>query len=100
MLPRHAPVFLVVGEDTKHTSMFDWMTPAGFATDLRAGGNPSTNASGTSVKRRSVRPWGTYLFIPPCMQHNITNVGEKPVRVLITSLRPSAPRPGPIEDNP
>ena len=27
-------VFLVTGEDTKHTSMFDWTIPAGFATGL------------------------------------------------------------------
>lgn len=27
-------VFLVTGKDTKHTSMFDWTIPAGFATGL------------------------------------------------------------------
>jgi quercetin dioxygenase-like cupin family protein len=26
--------FLVTGEDTKHTSMFDWTLPAGFSTGL------------------------------------------------------------------
>ena len=43
MLRGHPMVFLVTGEDTKHTSMFDWTIPAGFATGLprppRAGGN-------------------------------------------------------------
>ena len=34
MLRGHPMVFLVTGEDTKHTSMFDWTIPAGFATGL------------------------------------------------------------------
>jgi hypothetical protein len=28
----HPMVFFITGEDTKHTSMFDWTIPAGFAT--------------------------------------------------------------------
>ena len=32
MLRGHPMVFLVTGDDTKHTSMFDWTIPAGFAT--------------------------------------------------------------------
>jgi uncharacterized RmlC-like cupin family protein len=31
---------------------------------------------------------GTYLFIPPGVPHNITNVGEKPARVLMTVSPP------------
>jgi hypothetical protein len=27
-------VFLVTGQDTKHTSMFDWTLPAGFSTGM------------------------------------------------------------------
>ena len=34
MLRGHPMVFLVTGEDTKYTSMFDWTIPAGFATGL------------------------------------------------------------------
>ena len=32
MLRGQPMAFLVTGEDTKHTSMFDWTIPAGFAT--------------------------------------------------------------------
>jgi quercetin dioxygenase-like cupin family protein len=32
ILRGHPMVFLVTGENTKHTSMFDWTIPAGFAT--------------------------------------------------------------------
>jgi quercetin dioxygenase-like cupin family protein len=31
---------------------------------------------------------GTYLFIPPGVPHNITNVSEKPARVLMTVSPP------------
>lgn len=34
MLRGQPMVFLVTGEDTRHTSMFDWTIPAGFATGL------------------------------------------------------------------
>lgn len=34
MLRDHPMVFLVTGEHTKHTSMFDWTIPPGFATGL------------------------------------------------------------------
>ena len=34
MLRGQPMAFLVTGEDTKHTSMFDWTIPAGFATGL------------------------------------------------------------------
>ena len=34
MLRGYPMVFLVTGEDTKHTSMFDWTIPPGFATGL------------------------------------------------------------------
>ena len=34
MLRGHPMVFLVTGENTKHTSMFDWTIPTGFATGL------------------------------------------------------------------
>ena len=33
-LAGHPMAFLVTGEHTKHTSMFDWTIPAGFATGL------------------------------------------------------------------
>ncbi|MDP9812633.1 mannose-6-phosphate isomerase-like protein (cupin superfamily) [Rhizobium tibeticum] len=34
ILRGHPMVFLVTGEDTKHTGMFDWTIPAGFVTGL------------------------------------------------------------------
>src|SRR5271154_2573308 len=33
-LAGHPMVFLVTGNDTRHTSMFEWTIPAGFATGL------------------------------------------------------------------
>lgn len=88
-------VFLVTGQDTRHTSMFDWTLPAGFST-------------GTHVHRvqeetfyvlegecqwhigedliRATR--GTYVFIPPGVPHNIANVGDKPARMIMTVSPP------------
>ena len=91
----HPLVFLVTGVDTKHTSMFDWTIPPGFATGLHVhrvqeetfyvlegecvwwiGGEPIH------------APPGAFLFIPPDTPHNITNVGDKPARVLMTVSPP------------
>ena len=39
-------VFLVTGQDTKHTSMFDWTLPAGFST-----GTPRSSRAGRNLLR-------------------------------------------------
>ena len=91
----HPMVFLVTGEDTKHTSMFDWTIPAGFATGVhvhRVQEETFYMLEGKCewwVGDRVVRATpGTYLFIPPGVPHNITNVSEKPARVLMTVSPP------------
>lgn len=88
-------VFLVTGKDTKHTSMFDWTIPAGFATGLHVHrmqeetfymleGECEWHVGGRLVRATS----GTYLFIPPGVPHNITNVSKQPARVLMTVSPP------------
>jgi len=91
MLRGHPMVFLVTGEDTKHTSMFDWTIPAGFAT----GRHVHRVQEETFYVLEGECEWhvgdrvvhatpGTYLFIPPGVPHNITNVSERSARVLMT----------------
>ncbi|TGQ89226.1 cupin domain-containing protein [Mesorhizobium sp. M8A.F.Ca.ET.208.01.1.1] len=95
MLRGYPMVFLVTGEDTKHTSMFDWTIPAGFATGLhvhRVQEETFFVLEGECVwhvgnKTIHATP-GTFLFIPPGAPHNITNIGEKPARVLMTVSPP------------
>ncbi|SFJ87005.1 Cupin domain-containing protein [Bosea sp. OK403] len=95
MLRGFPMVFLVTGKDTKHTSMFDWTIPAGFATGLhvhRVQEETFYMLEGECewwVGEKPVRAIpGTYLFIPPGVAHNITNVSEKPARVLMTVSPP------------
>ena len=95
MLRGHPMVFLVTGEDTKHTSMFDWTIPAGFATGRhvhRVQEETFYQLDGECewhVGEKTIRATpGTYLFIPPGVPHNITNVSEKPARVLMTVSPP------------
>jgi quercetin dioxygenase-like cupin family protein len=91
----HPMVFLVTGEDTKHTSMFDWTIPAGFATGRhvhRVQEETFYMLEGECewhVGEKLIRATpGTYLFIPPGVPHNITNVSERPARVLMTVSPP------------
>ncbi|WP_315801461.1 cupin domain-containing protein [Bradyrhizobium sp. SZCCHNS3002] len=99
MLRGHPMVFLVTGEDTKHTSMFDWTIPAGFATGLHVHrvqeetfylleGECEWHAGENTIRATP----GTYLFIPPGVPHNITNVSDKPARVLMTVSPPGHER--------
>jgi quercetin dioxygenase-like cupin family protein len=95
MLRGHPMVFLVTGEDTKYTSVFDWTIPAGFVTGLhvhRVQEETFYVLEGECVWHvgdRTIRATpGTFLFIPPGVRHNITNVGEKPARVLMTVSPP------------
>jgi quercetin dioxygenase-like cupin family protein len=95
MLRGQPMVFLVTGENTKHTSMFDWMIPAGFATGRHVHrvqeetfylleGECEWHVGDKTIRATP----GTYLFIPPGVPHNITNVSEKPARVLMTVSPP------------
>jgi quercetin dioxygenase-like cupin family protein len=87
--------FLVTGERTKHTSMFDWTIPAGFATGLHVhrvqeetfyvlDGECEWWVGDTRVRATP----GTFLFLPPGVAHNITNTSDKPARVLMTVSPP------------
>lgn len=95
MLRGHPMVFLVTGRDTKHTSMFDWTIPAGFATGLHVhrvqeetfyvlDGECEWHVGDEIVPARP----RTFLFIPPGVPHNITNVRQHPARVLMTVSPP------------
>jgi quercetin dioxygenase-like cupin family protein len=87
--------FLVTGEDTKHTSMFDWTLPAGFSTGLHVHrvqeetfyvleGECEWQVDCQLVRAKP----GTYLFIPPGVPHNIANATDKPARMLMTVSPP------------
>lgn len=95
VLRGHPMVFLVTGGDTKHTSMFDWVIPAGFATGLHVHrvqeetfyvleGECEWHVGDRVVHARR----GTFLFVPPGVPHNITNVSKHPARVLMTVSPP------------
>jgi len=95
MLRGHPMVFLVTGDDTKYTSMFEWVIPAGFATGRHVHRVQEETfyvlegACEWHVGAEVVRATeGTYLFIPPGVPHNITNVSDKPARVLMTVSPP------------
>ena len=95
MLRGHPMVFLVTGENTKHTSMFDWTIPAGFAT----GRHVHRVQEETFYVLEGECEWhvgdrvvhatpGTYLFIPPGVPHNIVNASDQPVRMMMTVSPP------------
>ncbi len=87
--------FLVTGEDTKHTSMFDWTVSPGFSTGLHVHrvqeetfyvleGECEWQIGGRSVRAKP----GTYVFIPPGVPHNIANASDKPARMIMTVSPP------------
>jgi quercetin dioxygenase-like cupin family protein len=87
--------FLVTGEDTKHTSMFDWTLPAGFSTGLHVHrvqeetfyvleGECEWQVDGRTVRATP----GTYLFLPPGVPHDIRNASDKPARMIMTVSPP------------
>jgi len=92
-------VFLVTGNDTRHTSMFEWTIPAGFSTGLhvhRVQEETFYVLEGEcdwQVGNERVRATpGTYLFLPPGVAHNIGNASEKVARVLMTVSPPGHER--------
>jgi len=88
-------VFLVTGQDTKHTSMFDWTLPARFST----GRHVHRVQEETFYVLEGECEWqvgdqlvhaspGTYVFIPPGVPHNIANASDKPARMIMTVSPP------------
>jgi len=91
--------FLVTGASTKHTSMFDWTIPAGFATGAHVHrvqeetfyvleGNCEWWVGGERIEASA----GTFLFVPPGVSHNITNKSDRPARLLMTVSPPGHER--------
>jgi quercetin dioxygenase-like cupin family protein len=88
-------VFLVTGEHTRHTSMFDWTLPSGFATGLhvhRVQEETFYVLEGECEwqigEQRVCAKAGTYVFIPPGVPHNIANASDQPARMLMTVSPP------------
>jgi len=99
VLAGHPMGFLVTGEDTKHTSMFDWTIPARFSTGLHVHRIQEETfyvlegECSWQVGDRQIRATpGTFLFIPPGVPHNIANATDKPARVLMTVSPPGHER--------
>lgn len=95
VLSGHPMSFLVTGDDTKHTSMFDWTIPPQFSTGLHVHrvqeetfyvleGECEWQVGDERVRAKP----GTFLFLPPGVQHNIMNVTDAPARVLMTVSPP------------
>ncbi len=94
-LSGHPMAFLVTGDDTRHTSMFDWTIPPHFSTGLHVHrvqeetfyvleGECEWQVGDQRVRATA----GTYLFLPPGVPHNIANATDKPTRVLMTVSPP------------
>lgn len=98
-LAGHPMTFLVTGNDTRHTSMFDWTIPPGFSTGLhvhRVQEETFFVLEGecdwqVGDERVHAMP-GTYLFLPPGVPHNIGNKSDKIARVLMTVSPPGHER--------
>ena len=75
--------FLVTGNDTRHTSMFEWTIPPGFSTGLHVHrvqeetfyvleGECDWQVGDERVRATP----GSYLFLPPGVPHNIANASD------------------------
>ncbi len=98
-LAGHPMSFLVTGNDTRHTSMFEWTIPPGFSTGLhvhRVQEETFYVLEGEcdwQVGNERVRAVpGTYLFLPPGVRHNIGNASDETARVLMTVSPPGHER--------
>ena len=87
--------FLVTGEHTSHTSMFEWTLPPGFST----GRHVHRVQEETFYVLEGVCDWqigaeridakpGTFVFIPPGVPHNIANNSDRVARVIMTVSPP------------
>ena len=87
-------VFLVTGVDTStpacSTGRSRRVSPPGcMFTACRRRRSTCLRATASGVGEKTIRATpGTFLFIPPGTPHNITNVGDKPARVLMTVSPP------------
>lgn len=87
--------FLVTGEATRHTSMFEWVITPGFATGMHVHKVQEETfyvLDGECewfIGEERVRATrGTFVFIPPGVPHNITNPGSARATVLMTVSPP------------
>jgi quercetin dioxygenase-like cupin family protein len=92
-------VFLVTGESTKHTSMFEWTVPAGFSTGLHVHRVQEETfyvldgECAWQIGEQHIRALpGAYVFIPPGTAHNIGNPTDKPARMIMTVSPPGHER--------
>jgi len=87
--------FLVTGEDTRHTSMFDCTLPPRSSTGLHVHrvheeafyvleGECEWQVGSQLVRARP----GTFVFVPPGVPHSIANASDKPARMLLTISPP------------
>ena len=87
--------FLVTGEDSKHTCMFEFTMPPGFSTGLHVHrvqeetfyvleGECEWQIGDQLVRAKP----GAYVFIPPGVPHNIGNASDKPARMFLTVSPP------------
>jgi quercetin dioxygenase-like cupin family protein len=87
--------FLVTGEDSKHTCMFEFTMPPRFSTGLHV----HRVQEETFYVLEGECEWqvgdqlilakpGTFLFIPPGVPHNIGNASDKPARMFLTVSPP------------
>jgi quercetin dioxygenase-like cupin family protein len=87
--------FLVTGEDSKHTCMFEFTMPPSFSTGLHV----HRVQEETFYVLEGECEWqvgdqlilakpGTFLFIPPGVPHNIGNASDKPARMFLTVSPP------------
>ena len=87
--------FLVTGEDSKHTCMFEFTMPPGFSTGLHVHrvqeetfyvleGECEWQVGDQLVHAKT----GAYVFIPPGVPHNIGNASDKPARMIMTVSPP------------
>ena len=88
-------VFLVTGENTKHTSMFHWTVASGFSTGLHVHDVQEETfyvlegECEWQIGEERVRATpGTYVFIPPGVPHSIGNASGSPARMLMTVSPP------------
>ena len=91
----HPMTFLVTGEHSRHTSMFEWTLAPKFSTGRHVhrvqeetfyvlAGECNFQIGSELVRALP----GTFVFIPPGTPHNIANTGELPARVLMTVSPP------------
>jgi quercetin dioxygenase-like cupin family protein len=91
--------FLVTGEHSQHTSMFDWTLPPRFSTGRHVHrvqeetfyvleGECEWKVGSESIRATP----GTFVFIPPGVSHNIANTSDRPARVLMTVSPPGHER--------